>query len=103
VLIPGILFPHEATVQAPAGEGAYGPVQADPVTISCLWEDKRRMVRTAEGREVLSSATVIAPPGTDIPAGSLLTRGGRTATVMHVATHDAGGLPTPNHVEVFLQ
>lgn len=50
------------TVETWAGEGAYGAVYADPVTVRWNYDGKRRLVRNANGEEVISEGTGTAHP-----------------------------------------
>ncbi|WP_336214386.1 hypothetical protein [Nonomuraea sp. LPB2021202275-12-8] len=99
-MLPEWLLQHEATIEPYLGDGAYGPVWGPPVTVRCLVDDERRLVRDEQGLEVVSDTTLYLPPGTVCPAGSKVTTGGRTITVITAFNRDAGLLPTPNHVEV---
>lgn len=95
---------HEVTVEAYQGDGAYGPVYAAPATVRCFVDDKRRLVRTAEGDEAVSETTLYVGDLTaDIPPESRVTVNGRTTTVLTVSRLDGAGLPTPDHLEVALQ
>ncbi len=63
-----------------------------------------RQVRATDGREVTSTAQVIAAPDLDCPAGSRLTLPtGRTTTALSVARHTAPGLPVPACCEVMCE
>lgn len=102
--LPGWLQRHEVTVEAYQGDGAYGAVYAAPVTVRCMVDDRRRLVRTAEGDEAVSETTLYVGDLTaDIPPESRVTVNGRTTTVLGVSRHDGAGLPTPDHLEVALQ
>ncbi|WP_405543950.1 hypothetical protein OG478_22845 [Streptomyces phaeochromogenes] len=104
MLIPGFLLQHEVTVEAWEAEGPYGTKYADPVTVSCLLEEKTRMVRNPAGEEVTSSSTFYALPTETCPAKSRVTLpSGRVTTVIASYRHDAGTLPAPAHREVQLQ
>ncbi|WP_433426346.1 hypothetical protein ACQP1V_42710 (plasmid) [Microtetraspora malaysiensis] len=98
--LPAWLMRHTAVIEPFEGDGAYGAVYGDPVTARCLVDDERRMVRDAQGTEVVSDTTVFFPPGTVCPEGSRVTVNGRTTTVITSFSRDGGGLPTPDHVEV---
>ncbi len=77
--VPAWLLPHTVTVRPYTGAGAYGPAYGAPYTVPCLLRWKRRMVRTAEGREVVSEATITAAPGASLPVGSLIYQGDQLA------------------------
>ncbi|WP_188197220.1 hypothetical protein [Nonomuraea sp. SYSU D8015] len=104
MLIPEWVFTHTAVIEPFEGEGAYGPIFGDPVTKKCLVDDERRLVRNAEGSEVVSDTTIFFPPGTHCPEGSRVTvppgPDGRTTTVIASYNRSGGGLPTPDHTEV---
>ncbi|MFD3614432.1 hypothetical protein ACFWWT_04115 [Streptomyces sp. NPDC058676] len=104
MLIPGFLLRHEVVVEPYEGDSAVGPLYGDPVAVRCFLEERNRLVRNAEGREVTSSATfycrldaVTAPPESRVVLPS-----GRQTTVVAQLPHDGGGLPTPDHLEVQL-
>lgn len=75
------------TVETYAGDGSYGPVYAEPVTVPCNINAKRRLVRNANGDEAVSEATLTVHPD-DVPVFTLETRltiAGRASTVLSVA------------------
>ncbi|MFD9813714.1 hypothetical protein [Streptomyces sp. NPDC059080] len=100
--MPGWLLRHRITVEAYAGDTAYGPSYDAPVCdVPALVDEAPRMVRAADGREVLATATVIAAPDLYCPPGSRITLSdGRTTTALAVAHHTAPGLPVPANTEV---
>lgn len=100
MLIPEWVFTHEAEFEPLEGEGAYGPIFGPPVTERCLVDDERKLVRNAEGSEVVSDLTIFLRAGAYYPAGSRVTVSGRTTTVIASKNRDGGGLPTPDHTEV---
>ena len=101
--IPAFLLRHTVVVKPFEGEGPFGPTFGDPVTVRCLVDERRRLVRGPTGSEVVSEATVYAPRGTVCPVGSLVTLpSGREASALAVGDLDGGGLPTPDHLEIAL-
>lgn len=63
------LLKDEVTVATYTGEGAYGPVTADPITVWCNVDETRRLVRDANGDEAVSEATLHLHPQTrTVPA-----------------------------------
>jgi len=97
--------PHTVTVAAYRGDGAYGPVY-DPArqVQPCFVDDARRLVRAADGSQVVSEATVYAPADTVAPAGSRLTLPtGRVTTVITAKALTAAGLLLPEHVELMCE
>jgi len=104
VLIPSFLLRREVTVEPYLGDSGYGPQYGDPVTVRCLLEQKNRLVRAPDGREVTSSSTfycrldaVNAPPESRVTLPD-----GRQTTVIEQIPHNGGGLDTPDHLEVQL-
>ncbi|MFB6846208.1 hypothetical protein ACFCXS_15285 [Streptomyces sp. NPDC056373] len=100
--VPAWLLRHRVTVEPYAGDSAYGPTYGPPVEgVPALVTLTVKTVRDREGREVTSSATVIAGPDLDCPAESRLTLpDGRTTRAIAVAKHTAPGLPVPESTEV---
>jgi hypothetical protein len=50
---------QSATYWAPAANDGFGGVgYAAPVVIACRWQVTSRLIKTAEGQEIMSSATV---------------------------------------------
>lgn len=99
---------HSVSIERYEGSGAKGDVFAAAVDADALVDDTQRLVVDATGQEVISTATVFLPALTaDVPLNSRVTLpaqfGGRPARVIVVKRHDAGTLPTPNHVEVNLR
>ncbi|MGA5764479.1 hypothetical protein [Nonomuraea bangladeshensis] len=101
--VPAWLLRHQVFVEALEGEGPLGPEFAEQVVERAFIAEKRRMVRDAEGSEVVSETTVIMRLDAVCPAGSRVTVNGRTTYVIVSARQDGGGLPTPDHLEVALQ
>jgi hypothetical protein len=103
-MIPASLLRHTVMVEPYEGDSAYGPQYGDPVAVWCFLEQKTRLVRALDGREVTSSSTfycrldvVTAPPESKITLPD-----GRETTVIAEIRHSGGGLPTPDHHEVQL-
>lgn len=104
-------IPEPATINVKAyeGSGAYGDVYAEAVDVEdCVIEATRRLVRVqtqdAAGEQAVSSTTVYAPPGTVVPAGSMVTLpSGVVAKVLAVSDLDAHGHDLPDHVELALE
>jgi hypothetical protein len=96
------LLRHRVTVEPYLGDSAYGPRYGPPVAgVPALVALAVRTVRDREGREITSTATVIAGPDLDCPAESRITLpDGRTTRAITVARHTAPGLPVPESTEV---
>ncbi|GHH67616.1 hypothetical protein GCM10017673_14910 [Streptosporangium violaceochromogenes] len=101
--LPPWLLVHTVLVEPFEGEGPFGPEYGEQTSVRCMVDEKRRLVRSAEGAEVISETTVYAPLDTVCPAGSRVTVNGRVSTVLTSSRRDGGGLPTPDHLEITLQ
>ncbi|SOD72723.1 hypothetical protein SAMN05892883_2073 [Jatrophihabitans sp. GAS493] len=90
-------------VQTKTGDGARGPNYADPMAISFVVEDGRRMVRSANGDNVISETTLYTEPANAAAcvAGSLVAVNGRVATVIIAKRHLVGD-DDVDHLEVAL-
>ncbi|SNS43657.1 hypothetical protein SAMN06309944_0250 [Micrococcales bacterium KH10] len=96
---------HTVTVRTLIGTGAYGDVHAEPVEVTCFAEDKRRLVRNSDGKEVISETTLSGPVERSLiwTPGSLVTLpSGREATVITTSTFTSGDLDLPDHSEAVL-
>ncbi|MBC9714075.1 hypothetical protein H9Y04_16040 [Streptomyces sp. TRM66268-LWL] len=100
--VPQWLLTHRITIEPYLGDSAYGPQYGPPVEdVPALVAKAIRLVRDREGREVTSTAQIIAAPGLDCPAESRITLpDGRTTRAISVAHHTAPGLPVPESTEV---
>ncbi|MEV5673510.1 MULTISPECIES: hypothetical protein [Streptomyces] len=100
--VPGWLLRHRITVEPYLGDTAYGPRYGPPLEgVPALVAMKVRTVRDREGREVTSTAQVIARPDLECPAESRITLpDGTTTRAITVARHTAPGLPVPASTEV---
>lgn len=100
--IPPEYLVHQVTVEPLTGTGAYGDRFGAPFTLQCFAAGSRRMVRTKDGTETLSTLTLIAAPGESdrVPAGSKVTWRGDVTRVLASTEHDDGGLGGPQHTEV---
>ena len=97
--------PHAVTVEAYRGDGAYGAVYDQAVNVApCFVDDTRRLVRAADGSQVISESTVYAPADTVAPADSRITLpSGPVTTVITSKALTAAGLPLPEHLELMCQ
>lgn len=103
--VPAYLLRHRITVEPYAGDTAYGPTYGPPVSdVPALVSEQVRQTRDAEGRQVVSTASVIAGPDLDCPTGSRITLpSGRTTRALSVGRHTAPGLPVPACIEVMCE
>ncbi|MEU7163138.1 hypothetical protein AB0A70_00560 [Streptomyces morookaense] len=100
--VPPALLRHRISIEPHAGESAYGAQFRHTVPdVPALVDEQPRLVRTADGRQVTASATLIAGPTLDCPPGSRITLpSGRVTTAITVTHHTAPGLPVPACTEV---
>lgn len=107
--LPKRYLPHKGlvTYRPKLGEGTYGPQYGDPVTPRrAAIDDKRRMIRTSDGREILAQSRVALDLEHAMPVGSLITiwkgrENERETTALVVATADWPGLP--QFIEIALE
>lgn len=103
MLIPGFLLRHTAAIEPYLGTGPSGPKYGPAATVRCFTDERTRVIRSPDGDEVTSSATVYARPDTVCPVKSRVTlASGRRTTVMAALNRNGGGLPTPDHLEIQL-
>lgn len=68
------LAPHTVTITPFLDDNSYGePTYGDAVSYSCLIEKKPKMVRNAQGEEVVSSATVYLTSAPTLSTKDLVT------------------------------
>jgi hypothetical protein len=101
-------YTHQVTVERFIGTGAFGDSYAAQDVVLMAVDDKRRLVRAADGSQVVSETSVAHPLGiTAIPPRSKVTLpatfGGRRTIVIASSVGDGGGMPTPDHVELALE
>ncbi|MFB8763837.1 hypothetical protein [Nocardiopsis alba] len=88
------------TIRPYLGHGAASPILGDPIRRRAYVEDARRLVRDAEGHEVVSETTVYLAPGVEVAPESEVTTPTRTARVITSATLDHPR--APSHVVLAL-
>lgn len=95
---------HTITVKTRTGGGSLGPTYTPPAAVTCFVEDKRRLVRNADGAQVVSETTIYAPTGTTAlaPESLVTLPSGRVATVITSAVLHGGDLDLPDHVHAAL-
>lgn len=94
------------TVTPPAGQGPYGPVEGTAVAVRCWPEEATKVVRAADGSDVVSSTRLWCEPTKRnrdaCVIGATVDHGGRAAEVVAVAVHDPGRIRLPRLLEVTL-
>lgn len=99
--VPTSLLRERITIEAFEGESAYGPVYGAPVTgVPARFDGQRRVVRKADGTDLVASGTVIVRPDVTITTQSRVTIGADTYEVVDVLP--AEGLARPSHLEVLV-
>lgn len=106
----GDWYRHDVTVERFTGSGPSGDVYSTATDELGMVDDTRRLVRAADGGQVVSSTTVYLPSSTTpVPVGSRVTLPTafgtplRRSIVLAVSVHNGGGRPTPDHVQLALQ
>jgi hypothetical protein len=84
------------------GAGGAGDVYGPPVPEVVIVDEKRRLVRAANGDQAVSETTFFCELDVDVPLDSQVTVRGRTTTVIAVSRLDGRHLPVPSHLEVNL-
>ncbi|MEU4234182.1 hypothetical protein AB0F17_58750 [Nonomuraea sp. NPDC026600] len=85
-------------------EGPYGQEYGPQATVRTLVEAKRRLVRDAQGAEVVSETTLRMQLDEICPTGSRVTLpDGAVSYAITSAPVDGGTLPVPSHLQVSLQ
>ncbi len=94
--------PHTVDVEAYQGSGPYGDAYAAAVTVTCFVDQKRKLIRAANGSQVISETTVFAPLDTDAPPRSRVTLpDGQTTIVIASTRRTAAGIAeAPEHLEI---
>lgn len=107
----GRLLTQTVQVATRLGSDSSGDIEADPVDVACYIEESTRLVRDANGEEVVSSTRLIAaidaaptvpPVAGQFSVNSTVTVNGRDATVITAARRDGVGPARCWHVEVSL-
>jgi hypothetical protein len=100
VKIPASLLRDEIIVEPYLGNTATGPTYAERRRVKARFEGRRRLVKTLNGGEVISTAAAIVRPEVDVQPESKVTFGDRTYDVVQVLRGE--GLAHPSHFELVL-
>jgi hypothetical protein len=81
------LLTDTVSVETYAGTGAVGPILADPVQVRVKADTTRRLVRDADGAEVVSELTLLVHPDDEakFTPQTKLVWAGRGSTVLSVS------------------
>ena len=104
--LPDFLLPHEVTFRPYTGAGGHGDTYGDPITVPALIEHKRKLVKHDDGSESTSETTIFTQLDefNTIPQRSLVELpGGVQSKVVQGHRCDGGGLPTPDHWEIWCE
>ena len=96
-------------VQTYSGSGAYGDTYATPHEIKCFIDERRRLVRGVDGKEVVSESTILAKMA-DLDRctpKSILTlhterasSAQRQTDIINASLRDDGGMGAWQHLEI---
>lgn len=102
--IPPQLMMHTVTIEAYEGDGGRGPLYGVPQQVPCYLEQKTRVARAPDGREVTSTSQVFCDLGPSVTTESRVTLAdGRRPAVLQVARFDTKSLVGVDHLEIYLQ
>lgn len=95
---------HTITVRTNLGEGGTGTIWSAPVTVPCFIDGGVKVIRTATGEQLVTSAPVYAPivHADILTAGSEVTIRGKTSRILAATVYDSGTLDLPDHVQLAL-
>ncbi|NLP82591.1 hypothetical protein HF576_01895 [Microbacterium sp. CFH 90308] len=99
-------WPHTVRIQS-IGGGGLGPAPGATRSSVAEVKDERRLVRTTDGDQVVSSSTVTVPLAANVREGELVTvwlgtTAERTARVLAVG-RDENDPPLPSHLVLSLE
>ena len=98
--VPTSLLRETITVEAFLGTGAYGPSYGAAQSLRARVEGKRRVVRKADGTDLISSATATIRPDVTVATESRVTHGANVYEVVDVIVGE--GLTRPAYLELVL-
>ena len=86
---------------------AYGPKPGPGIEVPGCWViEETRLVRDRSGNQVVSTAQVAAPLGTQVDVDEepiVRLPSGREAKVISISRGEAPGLPLPEHLQINLE
>ena len=96
-------YDQTAVIETYLGTGGNGKVYGPPVDVLCQIDDTVRFVRNTSAVEVVSSTTLLTPPGVVAPPQSKVTLpDGRKATVIITGTQHTDDDPDLTGLSVAL-
>ncbi|MGC4960084.1 hypothetical protein [Gordonia sp. DT101] len=66
-MIPTRLLPQQLTYKPYLGQGSFGAIYGDPVTVPARVQFGNKVVRNSKGAEVVSAATIYVQPAAAMP------------------------------------
>jgi hypothetical protein len=95
---------HTVSVEMFLGAGAYGDIYAAPVNVLGFMDGSRKLVRGANGEQVVSESTFYTYPitGPLFATDSRVTQGTEVSYVIKNNTNDSGALGLPDHAAINL-
>lgn len=104
-MIPRASLRKRITIEAYQGESAYGPVYGAPlIDVPARFDGKRRVVRKADGTDLIASGTLTLRPGVLITSQSRVTvpvnGENHVYEVVEVLPHE--DLTRTHHIEVLV-
>lgn len=100
--VPLAFLVHKVDVSTYSGTGALGDTFAAPVEIPCLIEQTRRLVRSLDGEEVVSEASIVMRREwipTCTPR-SKISFNGRDTEIIAASDRSDGGLGAWQHLSI---
>jgi hypothetical protein len=98
--LPAFLLRDTAVIEPYVGPGAvYGTAQ----TAKAHVQETRKVVRKDDGTHADATLNVFLRLGPTCPVGSKITVRGTVCTVVTVDVNDTQGLPTPDHLDVWVE
>lgn len=97
--LPERFTPHTIVVRDLQSSGGMGPAYADARDVAAFARDDQKLIRAADGSEVVSTGEVTVNFDEDIPIGSLVTvwngsPGAREAVVVGASRNHHATLPS---------
>ncbi|MHB9054249.1 MAG: hypothetical protein ACYC5F_09755 [Thermoleophilia bacterium] len=99
-MIPSTLLNTDAVLEPFEGDASLDGVYGEKVQIKGRFDGKRRLVKRADGSEIISSGTLLVRPDLDVPMKSRITIDGRAYSVEEVLP--AKALNHIHHLELLL-